>query len=50
MDEIRAFYAGKQGLRPENMGVIRLREEDVEQVVEHDATDARELDRLASGL
>jgi len=50
MDEIRAFYAGKQGLRPENMGVIRLREEDVEQVVEHDASDASELDRLASGL
>jgi 1-acyl-sn-glycerol-3-phosphate acyltransferase len=29
MDEIRAFYEGRQGLRPEKMGRIRLREEDI---------------------
>ncbi|MGB5193166.1 MAG: lysophospholipid acyltransferase family protein, partial [Polyangiales bacterium] len=39
MSKIRAFYAGKQGFRPENVGVIRLREEDVEEVLEHDASD-----------
>ncbi len=50
MDKIRAFYAGKQGLNPENVGAIRLREEDIQDVVEHDAADAAELDRLASGL
>ena len=50
MDRIRAFYAGKQGLRPENVGVIRLREEDVEDVVAHDAADPEELDRLAGNL
>ena len=37
MDKIRGFYAGMQGFRPENIGVIRLREEDVEAVVDHDA-------------
>ncbi|NIP14604.1 MAG: acyltransferase, partial [Pseudomonadales bacterium] len=36
MDKIRAFYAGKQGFCPENVGVIRLREEDVQEVIEHD--------------
>ncbi len=50
MDRIRAFYDGMQGLHPEKVGVIRLREEDVQQVLEHDASDASELDRLASGL
>jgi 1-acyl-sn-glycerol-3-phosphate acyltransferase len=29
MNEIRAFYRGKQGLRPEKVGRIRLREEDL---------------------
>jgi 1-acyl-sn-glycerol-3-phosphate acyltransferase len=32
MDEIRAFYEGKQGLRPAKMGRIRLREEDLPSV------------------
>lgn len=32
MDEIRAFYDGKQGLRPAKMGRIRLREEDLPSV------------------
>jgi 1-acyl-sn-glycerol-3-phosphate acyltransferase len=50
MDEIREFYAGMQGFRPENIGVIRLREEDVEAVVEHDGTDADDIDRLADNL
>jgi hypothetical protein len=50
MNKIRAFYGGMQGFRPENVGVIRLREEDVEGVVDHDATDAEEIDRLAGNL
>jgi 1-acyl-sn-glycerol-3-phosphate acyltransferase len=50
MDRIRAFYAGKQGLKPENVGVIRLREEDVEEVIEHDASQPEELERLAGNL
>lgn len=50
MDRIRAFYAGKQGLKPENVGVIRLREEDVEAVLEHDAAQLEELERLAGNL
>ncbi len=50
MDKIRAFYAGKTGLRPENVGVMRLREEDVEEVVAHDASQPEELDRLAGNL
>ena len=50
MDRIRAFYAGKTGLRPENVGVIRLREEDVEEVVADDASDLEEIERLASNL
>lgn len=50
MDKIRAFYAGKQGLKPENVGVIRLREEDVEAVLEHDAAQLEELERLAGNL
>ncbi len=50
MDKIREFYGGKEGFRPENVGVIRLREEDVEEVVEHDGAGAEELDRLAGNL
>lgn len=50
MDRIRAFYAGKQGLKPENVGVIRLREEDIQDVVAHDAAEPDELDRLAGNL
>jgi 1-acyl-sn-glycerol-3-phosphate acyltransferase len=50
MDKIRAFYADIKGLRRHNMGVIRLREEDVEAVLEHDAADPTELERLARGL
>jgi 1-acyl-sn-glycerol-3-phosphate acyltransferase len=33
MDEIRAFYAGKQGLHPDKVGSIRIREEDGEERV-----------------
>jgi 1-acyl-sn-glycerol-3-phosphate acyltransferase len=50
MDKIRQFYAGKQGFRPENAGVIRLREEDVAEVIDHDGSGAEELDRLAGNL
>jgi 1-acyl-sn-glycerol-3-phosphate acyltransferase len=48
MDKIREFYAGMQGFRPENAGVIRLREEDVEEVVDHNGAD--EIERLADNL
>jgi 1-acyl-sn-glycerol-3-phosphate acyltransferase len=50
MDKIREFYAGMQGFRPENAGVIRLREEDVEEVVDHNGADADEIERLADNL
>jgi 1-acyl-sn-glycerol-3-phosphate acyltransferase len=50
MDRIRAFYAGKTGLKPENVGVIRLREEDVEDVLEHGTDDSHAIDRLAGNL
>ena len=50
MDKIREFYAGMQGFRPENTGVIRLREEDVEEVVDHNGADADEIERLADNL
>jgi 1-acyl-sn-glycerol-3-phosphate acyltransferase len=50
MDRIREFYAGMQGFRPENSGVIRLREEDVEEVVDHNGADADEIERLADNL
>lgn len=50
MDHIRDFYADKQGLRPERVGAIRLREEDVEELVDHDGSGAEELDRLAGNL
>lgn len=49
MAEIRAFYGGIRGLRPQNVGVIRLREEDVEVVLDHDP-DPNAIDRLASNL
>ncbi|MGB8331982.1 MAG: acyltransferase, partial [Polyangiales bacterium] len=50
MDKIRAFYAGKQGHRPENVGVIRLREEDADALVDHDGTGQDTIDRLAGNL
>jgi 1-acyl-sn-glycerol-3-phosphate acyltransferase len=50
MDKIRKFYAGMQGFRPENIGVIRLREEDVEKVVDHDGAGTDDIDRLADNL
>jgi len=50
MDRIRAFYAGKTGLKPENVGVIRLREEDVEDVLERGVDDSLAIDRLAGNL
>ena len=34
MDKIREFYAGMQGFKPENVGAIRLREEDIDEVAE----------------
>ncbi len=33
MDRVRAFYAGKEGLRPDRFGPICLRDEDVPEVV-----------------
>lgn len=50
MDAIRAFYQGMEGLRPDNVGVIRLREEDIDHLVAVDGSDAEDLDRLASNL
>jgi 1-acyl-sn-glycerol-3-phosphate acyltransferase len=51
MDKIREFYSGMQGFRPENMGVIRLREEDVEEVIDHGGDDAdADIERLAGNL
>jgi 1-acyl-sn-glycerol-3-phosphate acyltransferase len=50
MDKIRAFYSGMQGFCPENIGVIKLREEDVEEVIEHDGDDAEDIARLAGNL
>ncbi len=50
MDRIRKFYAGKTGLRPKNVGVIRLREEDVEEVLDHGGTSVDEIERLAGNL
>ena len=47
---VRAFYSDKKGFRPENVGVIRLREEDVDEVVAHDASNLEELERLAGNL
>ena len=41
---------GMQGFRPEHIGVIKLREEDVAEVVEHDGAVAEEIDRLAGSL
>ncbi|MGD8318326.1 MAG: lysophospholipid acyltransferase family protein [Myxococcales bacterium] len=50
MEIIRAFYTGIHGLRPANVGVIRLREEDVEAVVGHGAADPAESERIAGNL
>jgi 1-acyl-sn-glycerol-3-phosphate acyltransferase len=50
MDKIRAFYEGKQGFCPENVGEIRLREEDIEGYVEGDAEELDIVDRLAGSL
>lgn len=50
MDTIRAFYEGKQGYFPHNVGRIRLREEDIEAVVEGSAGDDATIERLASNL
>jgi len=50
MDRIRAFYDGKEGFNPENIGEVRLREEDVEQYVEGGAEGLDVVDRLASNL
>jgi 1-acyl-sn-glycerol-3-phosphate acyltransferase len=50
MDRIREFYADKEGFRPEKVGVIRLREEDVEELVSHDGTGHEEIERLAGNL
>ncbi len=50
MDKIRAFYSGMQGFCPENIGVIRLREEDVEEVVDREGDDTEDIERLAGNL
>ena len=50
MDKIRDFYAGMTGFRPEKVGVIRLREEDVQELVQQDGSGAEELERLAGNL
>ena len=50
MDKIREFYSDKHGLRPEKVGVIRLREEDVEELVDREDAGAEEIERLASNL
>ena len=50
MDTIRAFYAGKEGLHPEKVGEIRIREEDVEELVGQDDAGTAELDLLAGNL
>lgn len=50
METIREFYAGMQGLRPANVGVIRLREEDIDELVSEDVLDTEELERLTSNL
>jgi 1-acyl-sn-glycerol-3-phosphate acyltransferase len=49
MDTIREFYVDKEGFRPENVGVIRLREEDVEELISHDGSGCEEIQRLAGG-
>jgi len=50
MDKIRAFYADKQGHCPENMGVIRLREEDAEALIDPEGTGPDTIERLVGNL
>ena len=50
MDEIRAFYEGKEGLHPEKVGEIRIREEDIEVLVGQEDAGTAELDLLAGHL
>lgn len=50
MDKVRAFYEGKQGFFPENVGRIRLREEDVEALVGGDVDEREVVDRLVGNL
>jgi 1-acyl-sn-glycerol-3-phosphate acyltransferase len=49
MDTIREFYFDKEGFHPEKVGVIRLREEDVAELVSHDGSGHEEIERLAGG-
>ncbi len=50
MDRIRDFYAEKEGFHPEKVGVIRLREEDVEELLDHQGSGSEEIERLAGNL
>lgn len=50
MDRIRAFYKGKHGFRPDRVGRVRLREEDIENYVEGSAEAPDVVDRLADSL
>lgn len=50
MDKIRAFYEGKQGFAPDNVGKIRLREEDAENPIESEAEELDVADGLVSNL
>ncbi|MFW2390139.1 MAG: lysophospholipid acyltransferase family protein [Polyangiales bacterium] len=50
MDKIREFYSGMQGLHPEKVGVMRLREEDAAELLEQDDPGAEEIERLAGSL
>jgi len=50
MDRIREFYRGKAGLYPDRVGVIRLREEDVQAVLEEGAAEHEAVERLATHL
>jgi hypothetical protein len=38
------------GFRPEHVGVIRLREEDVQELVHEDGNGAEEIERLVGNL
>ena len=50
MDRIRAFYDGVQGLHPTKVGRIRLREEDIERILEDEGERAKGIDRLAGNF